>query len=724
MYIPYYIMMLFQIIMTKLNLTLQPVYEGNDIYAYNYGSVTINVTLDKSQRCKDDYTFMLYNEQLMQLAAARSSDSTVTRRGRNFVISTYPWHIWLPGNYFFLLRDSSDKVLRFDICLDDKATFHCENPRVCLRMSDEDILSGPLRDNGSTWKNLSLRPGAMQLKRWVIERAKRVKLNALRLASNMDELALNNNLILCHRNGHHFGPETIMLLHAAGIETKRCFGHCHKFYDTTHNNPYEELNDFFGEDSSSDSDQNPLFNLLHGRTGKTYVFSEIDALTENGGRQIMKRILANWPGINVSAVFRGTQQEIDALLEQYPTAGEYIPVENRLSIVPYTREEMIHTFFQSLKDANLRLTPEATDKACRVLSEAYRQGLIVHWLMKDIREYVEKHLVPKYCHNVIASLGKESQDETVLEVQPSDIDEDYFLNQSNAYNDAMRELHAMVGLKEIKRDITTLSNRTKFFQERRLMGLHSADDATFHTILTGNPGTGKTTVARLLGKIYHSLGILSKGDVVCVDRTRIIGRYIGETEENMKQILKEAKGNVLFIDEAYTLYAKDDERDFGRHAVECLLDVLGRKDPDMLVIFAGYEKEMNALLSMNQGLVGRFPYKFHFPDYSAEELMQIAGKMLSKDQYELSSEAQTLLLHSISEAVKSNSETFANARWMEQFVRNGIIPAFADRIISSPHVFNKTVYQRIEASDVLAAAERFCAKTIEMKRRTAIGFCA
>jgi len=324
----------------------------------------------------------------------------------------------------------------------------------------------------------------------------------------------------------------------------------------------------------------------------------------------------------------------------------------------------------------------------------------------------------------MSSQASAKRAKTVLEVQPSDIDEDYFLNQSNAYNDAMRELHAMVGLKEIKRDITTLSNRTKFFQERRLMGLHSADDATFHTILTGNPGTGKTTVARLLGKIYHSLGILSKGDVVCVDRTRIIGRYIGETEENMKQILKEAKGNVLFIDEAYTLYAKDDERDFGRHAVECLLDVLGRKDPDMLVIFAGYEKEMNALLSMNQGLVGRFPYKFHFPDYSAEELMQIAGKMLSKDQYELSSEAQTLLLHSISEAVKSNSETFANARWMEQFVRNGIIPAFADRIISSPHVFNKTVYQRIEASDVLAAAERFCAKTIEMKRRTAIGFCA
>lgn len=711
--------------MTKLNITLQPESQGSSNYAYNYGSVTINVTLDRSQKCRDEYTFLLYSDQLMQFAAAKSDDPAfVERHGKNFVISPQPRHIWLPGNYFFLLRDGSGTVLRFDIRLDDKATFHCEAPHECPRMSDEDMLSGPLAQKSSTWKNLTLRPGTMQLRRWVLERTRRNVVNNLRSSNRMEKLALNNNFILCHAKGHHFGPETILMLHAADIETERNFGYCSKFFDATKGNPYEALLNFFTEEQTDDFEPVSISALFQEKKARTYVFSELNALTDSGGKLIMKKILANWPGDKTSAVFRGTQQEITALLEQYPTVGEYIPVENRLAIVPYTCEEMIHTFFQCFRYHKLQLTPEATDKVCRVISDAYRQGTIAHWFRQDIYDYVEKHLVPKYCQDIIAGLGNGSQGEPVLKVQPSAIDEASLLDHSNAYNDALRELHAMVGLKEIKRDITTLSNRTKFLQERRILGLHSTDNATFHTVLTGNPGTGKTTVARLLGKIYHSLGILSRGDVVCVDRPKIIGRYIGETEENMKQILREAQGNVLFIDEAYTLYAKDDERDFGRHAVECLLDVLGRKDPDMLVVFAGYKKEMDALLSMNPGLAGRFPYQLHFPDYSAEELMQIAEAVLTKDQYELTSEARRLLMYSVKEAVKSHSETFANARWMEQFVRNGIIPAIADRVICSPHAFSKAIYQRIEASDVLAAAKRFSTKTVEMKRRTAIGFCA
>lgn len=710
--------------MTKLNLTLQPIFEGSNNYAYNYGGVTINVRLDKLQKSKDTYTFLLYSSQLMQMAAAKSDESVVERHGKQFVVTPSACHIWLPGDYFFLLRDGSGTVLRFDIHLDDKATFHCQAPRECPRMSDEDMLSGPLAQKNSTWKNLTLRPGTMQLRRWVLERTRKNEVNNLRASRGMDKLTLNNNFILCHAKGHLFGPETILLLHAADIETDRSFGYCSKFFDSTKSNPYEALQNFFTEAQSEDDEPFSLSALLHQKKDRTYVFSELNTLSESGGKLIMKKILENWPGDNASAVFRGTLQEINALLEAYPSIGTYIPEENRLAIVPYTCEETIHTFFQSFMHHKLRLTPEAADKACRVITEAYRKGAIAHWVRQDIYDYVEKRLVPKYCHNVIAGLGTDRKGEHMLEVQPSDIDEASLLRQSNAYSEAMRELNAMVGLQEIKRNIALLSGRTKFIQERRTLGLPSTDNATFHTVLTGNPGTGKTTVARLLGKIYHSLGILSKGDVVCVDRTRIIGRYIGETEENMKQILGEAQGNVLFIDEAYTLYTKGDERDFGHHAVECLLDVLSRKDPDMLIVFAGYKKEMDALLSMNQGLAGRFPYNFHFPNYTEDELMQIAANMLAKDQYELTPEARTLLQRSVREAVKGHSETFANARWMEQFVWNGIIPALADRVTCSPHAFSKAVYQRIEAPDVRAAAERLCTKTVELKQRAAIGFCA
>ena len=719
--------------MTKLTVSLQP-QESGKTFVYNYGNVTITVTLDKSQKASDTYHIILYNEHLMLLAAAGTADSEVSRRGKTIVFVSPAKHIWLPGDYFLLLRDSSGKVLRFDIQLDENATFHCNAPRLCPRMSDEDMLSGPLSEHLSTWRYLSNIPGTMQLRRWAIERSKKNEVNKLRVSHNMENLKLCNNMLLCGVNGHHLGFETSFMLQASDVKTERSYGSCATFYDMTRNNPYEALNEFFSEkpDTSEPDTLHVLFPSFPDMTKRTYVFSEIGALTENGGRQIMKKILANWPDTNKSAIFRGTQQELDSLLEQYPTLGEHFPAENRLKLEPYSCDELIHFMFFVIKTHKLQLMPEATDKLCRVTREAYGRGLITHWNKKHIADYVKKQLTPKHFQNAIERaktkcLSSNEEVEEGLYVQPSDIDEAYFLNQSNAYNDAIRELQAMVGLTEIKRNILSLSSRTMFLQERRQLGLNCSEGATYHTILTGNPGTGKTTVAKLLGKIYHSLGLLSKGGVVYVDRARIVGKFIGDTEDNMKQILKEAQGNVLFIDEAYTLYSQTSDRDFGRRAVECLLDVLSRKDPDMLIVFAGYEKEMDELMSMNKGLAGRFPYKFRFPDYTADELMQIAEKMLTTDQYELAAEARTLLLKSIREAAGSRSESFGNARWMEQFVHNGIIPALADRVSSLPlasRALSPSLYQRIEAADVRAAAEKFNPKTIGLKRPRAIGFCA
>ena len=282
----------------------------------------------------------------------------------------------------------------------------------------------------------------------------------------------------------------------------------------------------------------------------------------------------------------------------------------------------------------------------------------------------------------------------------------------------------IVGLEEIKRNIITLSNRMRFYQQRRQLGLYTSDEAAFHAVFMGNPGTGKTTVAKMLGKTYHSLGILSRGEVICVDRSLMVGEFIGQTEQNMKQILAEARGNVLFVDEAYTLYKEDCNKDFGRIAVECLLDVLSRKNPDMLIIFAGYEQEMKRLLSMNQGLDGRFPYKFYFPDCTAEQLMQIAKLILAKDQYILTPEAEALLEKSIREAVSHKDRAFGNARWVGQYVRNGIIPAMADRLSSMVHAFTPEVYQTIEAADVKTAHDRYNAGTLQLSQRGIVGFRA
>jgi SpoVK/Ycf46/Vps4 family AAA+-type ATPase len=208
----------------------------------------------------------------------------------------------------------------------------------------------------------------------------------------------------------------------------------------------------------------------------------------------------------------------------------------------------------------------------------------------------------------------------------------------------------------------------------------------------------------MMGRIYRSLGLLSKGDVVFVDRSKIVGCYIGDTEKNMQRILQEARGNILFIDEAYTLCdGSGDRKDFGHRAIECLLTVMAQEDCDMIVIFAGYSKEIETMMRCNQGLNGRFPYKFEFADYSADELMQIAELKLSQQDYELTPEASDLLYKNIEEAVQNKDWDFCNARWVGQYVDNGIIPAQCERLMKCTAPKSRDDYRMLNAEDVNAA---------------------
>jgi SpoVK/Ycf46/Vps4 family AAA+-type ATPase len=281
----------------------------------------------------------------------------------------------------------------------------------------------------------------------------------------------------------------------------------------------------------------------------------------------------------------------------------------------------------------------------------------------------------------------------------------------------------MVGLQTVKEGIRTMANQARFHQERRQRGLRSAGGTTYHMVFTGNPGTGKTTVARQLGKIYHSLGLLSKGDLIAVDRTRLVGQYLGQTEDNMKVVLEEARGNVLFIDEAYNLVTNDpDRKDFGHRVIESLLTVLTRPNPDMLVVLAGYAKEMDDMLSSNPGLRSRFPYRYQFEDYSADQLMQIAHHLFEAEDYTLTAEAETELCNVVNQTLRQKHQEFGNARWIEQLVRNGIIPAMADRVFATAC----TDFQRVEASDVTKAFERLRpqAAPLKSRRHVVAGFSA
>jgi SpoVK/Ycf46/Vps4 family AAA+-type ATPase len=272
----------------------------------------------------------------------------------------------------------------------------------------------------------------------------------------------------------------------------------------------------------------------------------------------------------------------------------------------------------------------------------------------------------------------------------------------------LQELNDMVGLEMVKDDIRITANRIRFLSERKDQGLPSNASANgHHIVLTGNPGTGKTTVARLLGRIYHQLGLISIGDVVVTERSKIVGEFIGQTEQNMQMIMRRAKGNVLFIDEAYSLVEDGkSSNDFGKHALECLLTMLSQPNPDMLVVLAGYEEPMMKMMQSNPGLPSRFPYHFHFPDYTECELMEICDRLLVKYQYEASDEVRQMLHKAIQKAVANKDKFFANARWIQQFIFEGVVPAMADRLAAQPRPLNRQQLQTILPSDVEAAVAR------------------
>ncbi len=219
-----------------------------------------------------------------------------------------------------------------------------------------------------------------------------------------------------------------------------------------------------------------------------------------------------------------------------------------------------------------------------------------------------------------------------------------------------RELVGLVPVKTRVREIAALLLVEKL---RRSVGLQ-AEAPPLHMSFTGNPGTGKTTVAMRMASILHGLGYVRKGHLVAVTRDDLVGQYIGHTAPKTKEVLKRAMGGVLFIDEAYYLYRPENERDYGQEAIEILLQVMENQRDDLVVIFAGYKDRMERFFSSNPGMASRVAHHVDFPDYAEEELFEIAALMLGRMQYALDESAAQALREYI--ALRRARPHFANAR--------------------------------------------------------------
>jgi probable Rubsico expression protein CbbX len=258
----------------------------------------------------------------------------------------------------------------------------------------------------------------------------------------------------------------------------------------------------------------------------------------------------------------------------------------------------------------------------------------------------------------------------------------------------------LVGLAPVKQRIRDIAALLVIDKLRMNLGL-AAQAPSLHMCFTGNPGTGKTTVALRMAEILHRLGYVRKGHLVAVTRDDLVGQYIGHTAPRTREVLKKAMGGVLFIDEAYYLYRPENERDYGQEAIEILLQVMENQRDDLVVILAGYKDRMDTFFQSNPGMSSRIAHHLDFPDYAVDELVQIAQRMLDGQHYRLADGADEVLQRYIER--RRTQPHFANAR----SVRNALDRArlrqasrlFADR--------DRTLTQEdlttIEPSDIRAS---------------------
>ena len=269
----------------------------------------------------------------------------------------------------------------------------------------------------------------------------------------------------------------------------------------------------------------------------------------------------------------------------------------------------------------------------------------------------------------------------------------------------------LVGLAPVKRRIREIAAHLLVTRARRELGLETSAP-TLHMAFTGNPGTGKTTVALRMAEILHRLGYVRRGHLVSVTRDDLVGQYIGHTAPKTKEVLKRAMGGVLFIDEAYYLYRPENEKDYGQEAIEILLQVMENQRDDLVVILAGYADRMQTFFSANPGFRSRIAHHIDFPDYANEELLSISETMLARQNYHFSPEAKVTMAAYIE--ARRQQPHFANARSIRNALDRARLRQANRLFVSTKGPLDASALSTIAAEDI--AASRVFSGGIEQRK--------
>jgi len=293
------------------------------------------------------------------------------------------------------------------------------------------------------------------------------------------------------------------------------------------------------------------------------------------------------------------------------------------------------------------------------------------------------------------SVENTNEENTKTDQEEESTDSPEIIIDDRPLEEILAELDSLIGLQEIKNQVRKYVDYLNYLQVREEKGFEEDDEISLHAVFTGNPGTGKTTVVKLLGKIFHAIGMLSKGHVHTVEASDLISGFVRQTGKDTKEAIKKARGGILFIDEAYMLFKEGGGNDFGPEAVAALITEMSDGEGDIAIMVAGYPKEMEAFLLSNPGLKSRFKNHFNFDDFTPDELVEISEFAAKKRDVYLSVAAKEKITKIITKAYRKRDRTFGNARFAHALIEEAKMN-LGIRLMNSQNKFNFTKRQLSE----------------------------